>query len=291
MKLEIRFVKYDVEQLAFVEVDERYIYNAKSKGAITRKVNTYRDRFVVAEYARGEDFVVYRAMLRISPITDKPMDREKTVHITIHDEEGKMADIKSISTCCLLNPICIQRALLAGCVCSECYAKTDVKYKPGLKKWLIWNFAVLNLGILDNGDLPVITDDIFRIESFGDVATEFCAINYLHIIYKNKRTWFSVWTKNAGLWDRPIKRNGRPKNATFILSSPFINVELDLELMQTLYPWVDKVFTVYDDETESNCAGLGCRHQCGRCYGQKSRKTDTNIRERLRKRGGKKKPA
>lgn len=290
MRLEIRFVRFDEETLRFVEVSERLIYNAKRKSDITRKVNSYRDALVMGEFAKGEDFIVYRAMLRLSPITSKFLEREDTIHTTIHEKNGKMADVKSISTYAPYNVFCNKRMLLKKSVCSGCYARAQLRYKWGLSMWLKWNHAVLNLGILDKGDLPVIRDEIFRIEAFGDVATVFCAINYLHIFEKNKRTWFSIWTKNPNIWDRALKVVGRPKKTTFLVSSPFLNIVLKLEEVKKIYPWVDKTFTVSDDgKIVSNCAGLGCRYECGKCYGKHSHKTAGEIYENFRKVGGRKK--
>ena len=288
MKLEIRFVRFDIATMKYVEVDDRVVYETKRMCDITRKVNSYMDTFVVGKYAERKGTVIYRAMLRQNPFNGKYLPRDKTVHVTIHDEDGKLADIKSASTSCKLNLICRYRAELKGSVCTFCYAQNELRYKAGLRKWLEWNYAVLNLGVLDKDDLPTIFDDIFRIESFGDVATVFCAINYINMIRKNKGTWFSVWTKNPSIWNAAMKIKGTPRNATFLVSSPFVNVRLNLEAVKAVYPWVDKTFTVYDNGTESNCAGLGCRHQCGRCYGKKSKKSESDVRENLRLVGGKK---
>lgn len=202
------------------------------------------------------------------------------IHITVHSDGTKMEGLRSISTSCRLNPYCMARAKVEGSICAKCYAVRLLEYREGLNKWLEHNYALLNSGIIRREDLPVISDRNFRFESFGDVGSEIHATNYLNIMRKNKATRFSVWTKNPQLYDEDIRESGKPKNGFFIYSSPNVNVEVSLERIWEIYPWIDAVFTVFDDGTPSNCAGIHCLSCKNPCYGKHAE--PGYKRERLR---------
>lgn len=274
--------------ISFANGANEYTYSAKSRGAITREVNKWRNGYILAALPAKEGEVRFKAFQSI------PLNMRKVLHITVHGEDTKMEGLRSISTSCKKNPICQARAKVPGSICEKCYAQTYLKMRPGLRDWTEWNYDILNAGILDKRDLPDIYDDVFRLESFGDSATETDVINKLHLCEKNPGTWFTVWTKNVDIYGRVFKAGyKKPKNLIIIISSFMINVVADI----SKYKWADKVFTVFESEEvaralgyEINCgnqsdisAGLKrkCR-RCMKCYGRQALKTDIYINELLK---------
>lgn len=210
-----------------------------------------------------------------------------TIHVTNHSNKTKMAGIQSISTTSLVNPICKQRKEACGSVCSHCYADNLCKMRISLNNHLIENYEKLTSRLLtptEAAAVPV-TSLIARIESFGDVANVTQARNYIRIIRAHKWIRFGIWSKNWGIWLAAFKKEGKPRNCTYIHSS------MNLNFADGVYPqmqkYVDHVFTVWDKDLypqvveknpSSECAGLSCV-QCQKCY----RKSGSYyINERLR---------
>lgn len=275
--------------ISFANGANDYTYHANSKGAITRNVNKWRANYILAMLPGSENEVRFRAFQSI-PLN---MGR-KTLHITVHGDDTKLEGIRSISTSCKKNPICQMRAQVPGSICEKCYAQTYLKMRPGLRDWTEWNYDLLNSGILDKVDLPDIYDDIFRLESFGDSASETDVINKLHLCEKNPGTWFTVWTKNVDIYDRVFKAGYRkPKNLIIIISSFMLNVVEDI----SKYWWADKVFTVFESEEVAKALGyeINCGNQsdikagmkrkcrrCMKCYGRFALMSDVYINELLK---------
>lgn len=188
------------------------------------------------------------------------------IHITT-GHTGKMFGIGSISTSRNMNPNCMKYSKIEGSICSKCYAARQLSMYKNLRTALERNYKLLTERVLDDEELPIINYGFFRIESFGDLANETQAINYLNIIKKNPQTFFGWWTKNPGYIDKALKKvGGKPKNCNIILSSMFIN-----ERAESKYDFIDKVFTVYDKEyiiknkIKINCGAKSCLG-CHKCY-------------------------
>lgn len=182
------------------------------------------------------------------------------------NHNGKMERMVSCSTCCDCNQRCKRNASVKGSVCEKCYAERMMKQYKDLKKHMEENFRILTSRILDESELPRFNNAFVRIESFGDVANEIQAINYLRMIKANPFVHFGWWTKNCDLLKNPIAELGKPQNLQIVRSSLFLNKEV-----KPYYDFVDRTFTVYDKEyvqknnIEINCGGRKCI-ECLRCY-------------------------
>lgn len=204
---------------------------------------------------------------------------------------GKMEGQQSFSTSCKCNEYCKLRALNGECICADCYAETQLNmYKDQAIKNM-FNSILMNKYIYPAAAMPFINAAIFRLESFGDLASETQLINYFTLCRRNSRTLFTIWTKNWFLVDRVIKSGyAKPKNLIIICSSPFQN-KAAADLLNK-YNWIDKIFTVYsldhllnqgmslkDINSFINCGGRKCI-ECQRCY---SRNRTIFVNEMLKK--------
>lgn len=180
---------------------------------------------------------------------------------------GKMAGMASISTSVTTNERCAKNASIKGSICEKCFAAKQMKVFPSMEKPMIENQRILTSEILPAEKLPIINNLYFRFEAFGDLNNATQVKNYFNICYKNPRVKFALWTKNPDYIAAAI-RDGyeKPSNLNIVLSSLFINKQ-----RPNPFPFVDKVFTVYDAETidaenvDINCGAKSC-FSCGLCY-------------------------
>lgn len=180
---------------------------------------------------------------------------------------GKMKGMCSLSTCCNCNKRCMRNATIEGSICANCFARNTLKRYPALEKHTQKNFEILTESIIPYNELPTLNYAFFRIESFGDIANVNQAVNYLNIIRKNGYTRFGWWTKNCDILAKAINKIGfKPNNVQIICSSLLLNHKC-----KKGYDFVDKTFTVYDDDyikannIEINCGGRKCI-DCLNCY-------------------------
>jgi len=108
--------------------------------------------------------------------------------------------------------------------------------------------------------------------------------NYFNICTVNPSVTFALWTKNPGIIAKAIKNGAvKPENIVIILSSPMLNESFNFTFVSRVFPFVDKVFTVYDKKTIAeqginiNCGSRDCA-TCRRCY---SRNTEAMVYEQL----------
>lgn len=211
---------------------------------------------------------------------------------TTDNHTGKMCDMISLSTSSTCNPTCKARQNMAPdkegniCICAKCYAQAmqDNNFYRHLTDKLVKNSEILSSEILTT--VPALNVNIFRFEAFGDLINETHFINYLLIAYNNPWTIFSIWTKNPGIMKRVFNDMGyeKPDNLIIILSSPYNNVILSPDR----FPFVDKVFTVWDTEEKASNAGItincGKRHcfSCRRCYTHNANSEIEYIHELLK---------
>ena len=210
------------------------------------------------------------------------MKHTELVHITNHS--GKLEGMHSISTSVRRNPNCRDRRNIDNSICQKCYAVTLTGIRKGLDEAISRNTDVLTARILSADELPVINDKYFRFEAFGDLINETQAINYINIAKTNKGTHFAIWTKNPWIMAAALKTAAKPSNMIIIYSSPMINKAVNVKALKKLYPFIDKVFTVYrkdyaqEHSIDINCGGRHCL-SCLRCY---SKRTGDTVNELLK---------
>lgn len=188
-------------------------------------------------------------------------------HVFCTGHTGKMAGINSCSTSALNNPRCKARACNASndCICKHCFAITQMSYQKSTGKKYARNTNLLTSIELLPEWIPAETDnDIFRFESFGDLANTLQYKNYVTIASARPDVIHSLWTKNADI----IEKSGieKPGNMFHIESSPYVNTIIEKR------DCIDKVFTVWTSEEEAkkhgvtiNC-GARCCDTCRNCY-------------------------
>ena len=193
---------------------------------------------------------------------------------------GKMTNIPSISTSCVVNPICQARMKDPTSICAECFANGVVKRYSELGKNLESNYYLLTTSVLPESELPRFKESVqvVRIESFGDVANVTQAINYINICKANPHVVFAWWSKNTKIINAAFDLVGKPRNVIMVESSEKLNVQKELSAN------FDKVFTVYDEahivgqNIDINCGARSC-DTCRRCY---SHDTAVVVKERLK---------
>jgi len=184
---------------------------------------------------------------------------------------GKMTGMASLSTSPLKNTFCMGRCRCKGSICEKCYSMTMQKMYSALDRALVRNYEVLTTRIIPVEEMPILNYLMFRLESFGDVANETQLINYFNLCKRNPRVQFTIWTKNTGIYSRVLATHEKPENLIIIISSPFVNQQLDI----AAYPWADKIFTVYSAEyaalhrVKINCGALSCA-TCQKCYNREN---------------------
>lgn len=207
-------------------------------------------------------------------LTEKEVKKLYGLHICLK-HGGKMAGIHSLSTNSMLNPFCIAHQKIDGCVCQHCYAVNLIKSRPSMFIPLTVNQLLLSNFIINPSILPVIDCDMFRFEAFGDLGNVFQVINYMNIARKeeNKNVMMALWTKNPVIIKRAFESMGgtwqenKPENLQMVFSGFKLNQDISLEKLQELFPFIDRTFIVYSDESKAiiNCGKRDC-HGCKQCY-------------------------
>ena len=217
----------------------------------------------------------------------KNKQAKKSIVELCTNHTGKMQNMVSINTSVKLNTHCRERAKNPLTICHKCYSDRQLSYQKSTAEKYARNTEVLTSRILDFEELPVLNVLRCRFEAFGDLNNEIQAQNYLNICRKNPGTTFALWTKNPFYIDRAFKKFGgsKPKNIIIIFSSIVINKPANFEALQRLFPFIDKMFTVFKNEDAAKASGMaincGARNcfTCGRCY---SKKTGKYVNELLK---------
>ena len=190
------------------------------------------------------------------------------IHYTTN-HTGKMQGLQSLSTSCLVNPICIKRMKDGDSICAHCFSASQQRRYKNMLPVLAENYRRLNERLLTPDEIPVITVRYFRFEAFGDVGTGIQAANYILIAAANPDTQFALFTKNLKIVEDGIKllKGLRAANLNIIYSSPLLNTPA--KHIADRYNFIDSIFTVYDKtaaaNVDINCGARSCA-TCGRCY-------------------------
>lgn len=215
----------------------------------------------------------------------KDFEKKYGIHFTLN-HTGKMNGMVSLSTSVIENPFCAKRAKIKGSICEKCFAANMFKmYGDSFKDCFKRNTDVLTSVIIPVKEWPVINYRIFRLESFGDIQNTTQVANYFNFAKRNPGTMFALWTKNPLIIAQTIADgHKKPRNMIIIYSSPMVNAKVNTERLLKVFPFIDKVFTVYDktyvkkNDISINCGARNCL-ECGRCY---SKRTTKEIREQLK---------
>ena len=198
---------------------------------------------------------------------------------------AKMEGMASLSTS-PCNPICEARAKDPDSICSKCFARAMANRFDNFNLKLEKNAEFLSREVYAVEDMPLINYRFFRLEAFGDLTNVTQVKNYINLVKANPYTSFALWTKNPHFIAEAIKDGYTiPNNLVIIYSSPFMNAKADLKALQIKYPFINKVFTVYTDETTAtgngakiNCGARSCL-KCHRCY---TKRTASEVNELLK---------
>lgn len=197
------------------------------------------------------------------------------IHVTEH--AGKMAGIRSISTSVLLNANCKKNATVPGSICAHCYANTLCQMRRGLAEALAHNTEELCRHVIDvSTEVPDLSEeDLFRLESFGDLNNSTQLHNYINIVRAYPEVRFGLYTKMYYLVAKYFNYYRIPDNMNLVLSSLMVNQPIDWTKIidpATVRPGQVKVFTVYDKkyiaehpELVINCGSRNC-NGCRLCY-------------------------
>ena len=200
---------------------------------------------------------------------------------------GKMEGFQSLSTAMTCNEHCQSRAAMDAVkmelangetvevtpICVKCYAAAMLKRYGSLNQKLERNAALLATYELKDSDIPFINCAFFRFEAFGDIINELHVFNLFKIAECNPHCTFTLWTKNPFIIANAIRAGySKPSNLIIIYSSPIKNKPVSLAKIQKVFPFVDKVFTVWTDtdtaaahNVKINCGARACL-KCLRCY-------------------------
>lgn len=245
--------------------------------------------FVNHDYSKGTDLTeeekeifsclfvnasLYMKAYNKDTLTEKEVKKLYGLHICLK-HGGKMAGIHSLSTNSMLNPFCIAHQKIDGCICQHCYAVNLIKSRPSMFIPLTINQLLLSNFIINPSILPVIDCDMFRFEAFGDLGNVFQVINFMNIARKeeNQKIMMALWTKNPVIIKRAFESMGgtweenKPKNLQMVFSGFRINHDIDIESLKKVFPFIDRVFVVYSNESKAiiNCGKRDC-HGCKQCY-------------------------
>ena len=197
--------------------------------------------------------------------------------------EGKMEGMISLSTSPLENPNCIARRNIKGSICDKCFSYTLNEYRDALREKLLKNTVLLCEKEHPVHVWPLLNTLYFRLESFGDLINTTQVRNYFNFCRRNPATTFALWTKNPLVIRQALAEGAKkPRNLIVIFSSCMVNKQMDLEAVKRVFPFVDKIFTVYDKEhagqVNINCGANHCL-SCLRCYKKRS---ENVINEKLK---------
>jgi len=187
---------------------------------------------------------------------------------------GKMEKIRSISTNTLTNDFCKKMHATKNTliICGHCYSYESLEMArfPNQVKALQRNSDILGKKELSEKEIYqnyMFNDNIFRLQSHGDLINELHLKNLMAIVTANKWTTFALWTKRKNVIKEYFDKHEKPDNLILVYSNPLINKVID---SRSKYKpvYFDKVFNNVDKDymkEKQNCTGQKCI-TCRRCY-------------------------
>ena len=206
---------------------------------------------------------------------------------------GKMEKIKSISTNTLTNEFCkkMHASKNTLIICGHCYSYEGLEMArfPNQVKALQRNSNILGKKELSEREIYqnyMFNDNIFRLQSHGDLINELHLKNLMAIVTANKWTTFALWTKRKNVIKEYFDKHEKPENLILVYSNPLINKVID---SRSKYKpiYFDKVFNNVDKDymkEKQNCTGQKC-FDCRRCYSKSIKSNDNTIIEAVKTNG------
>ena len=206
---------------------------------------------------------------------------------------GKMEKIRSISTNTLTNDFCRKMNATKNklIICGHCYSVDSLEAGrfPNQVKALQRNSNILGNKELSEKEIYqnyMFNDNIFRLQSHGDLINELHLKNLMAIVKANKWTTFALWTKRKNVIKEYFDKNDKPDNLILVYSNPLINKVID---SRSKYKpvYFDKVFNNVDKDymkEKQNCTGQKC-FDCRRCYIRSNKSNDNTIIEAVKTNG------
>lgn len=185
---------------------------------------------------------------------------------------SKMESMISINSSCQCNDFCKKMSKIAGTICAECYANEQMNHYKLMQPKYAEATRDLTTSIMHWDRLPMFAEsqEVVRIEAFGELNNAIQAINYINIIRKNPEINFGWWTKRPNLIARALKQLGIsiPENVNVVYSNPYIDTMPKLQP----YSFIKGYFTVWSTAEKAlehgciiNCGGKKCKN-CLECY-------------------------
>lgn len=213
---------------------------------------------------------------------------------------GKMLNVLGISTSCLDNPRCSTYRKCPGAICNDCFAAANLEFRKEVREAMHYNMEALSKREFTREEIAAIAIEVvaacrknntnmFRIESFGDIANTIHASNYIRlaaaVYFLDQSILMAWWTKNPnylvaafqGMDDttRKLFRAG----CNVVLLSLFKGVPFPEKARKKIEAALGMevlTFTVYDvKDTDPivNCGARSC-FNCRRCYLRENRGDD-----------------
>ena len=200
-------------------------------------------------------------------------ENEKLNYLITRNHTDKMENMVSLSTSVLLNENCQNKRKIKGSICEYCFADRQLHRFENQAKKLENATKFLTSHVINFEDIPLLNVNLFRFEAFGDLNNSIQVVNYFNIARKNSHATFTLFTKNPFIIEYAIEewKIEKPENMIIVLSSVYVNQELNFDKMKKFYPFIDKIFTVYDKEyidennVVINCGARNC-FTCRKCY-------------------------
>jgi hypothetical protein len=185
---------------------------------------------------------------------------------------GKMQDIRSINTNTLTNEFCIKMHNTKNklIICGHCYSFEQLEkgFFPSQSKAYQKNSDILSNRELTEKEIYqnyMFNDNIFRLQSHGDLINEKHLDNLIKIVTANKWTVFALWTKRKNVIKKYFDKNKIPDNLIIVYSNPIINKIIDVkdrpQYFNHTFNNVDKNYL----KEKQNCTGESC-FKCRKCY-------------------------